>query len=137
MRVVFAGTPEVAVPALEAIAASSHELVGVVTRPDAPAGRGRGLVRSPVGAWADERGVEVLTPARPREQGWRPRRAGARRAWRVIATALANSGDAGDRQLAAAINSYANGMERTGQSTREDIGLDPLMRPSVPAGRSR
>ena len=41
MRVVFAGTPEVAVPALEAIAASEHELVGVVTRPDAPAGRGR------------------------------------------------------------------------------------------------
>ncbi|WFE35009.1 methionyl-tRNA formyltransferase [Micromonospora sp. WMMD975] len=67
MRLVFAGTPGVAVPALDAIAASGHELLAVVTRPDAPAGRGRGLVRSPVGAWADERGVEVLTPARPRE----------------------------------------------------------------------
>lgn len=54
-------------PSLDAIAASHHELVAVVTRPDAPAGRGRGLVRSPVGRWADERGVEVLTPARPRE----------------------------------------------------------------------
>ncbi|WBB71545.1 methionyl-tRNA formyltransferase [Micromonospora sp. WMMD1128] len=67
MRLVFAGTPGVAVPALDAIAASGHELLAVVTRPDAPAGRGRGLVRSPVGAWADKRGVEVLTPARPRE----------------------------------------------------------------------
>ncbi|MEV6816389.1 methionyl-tRNA formyltransferase [Micromonospora sp. NPDC051296] len=67
MRVIFAGTPAVAVPPLAAVAASRHELVAVVTRPDAPAGRGRGLVRSPVGAWADERGIEVLTPARPRE----------------------------------------------------------------------
>jgi methionyl-tRNA formyltransferase len=64
---IFAGTPAVALPALDAIAASSHELLAVVTRPDAPAGRGRGLTRSPVGAWADERGIEVLTPARPRE----------------------------------------------------------------------
>ncbi len=67
MRLVFAGTPAVALPALDAIAASRHELVAVLTRPDAPAGRGRHLLRSPVGAWADERGIEVLTPARPRE----------------------------------------------------------------------
>ncbi|MET7970643.1 methionyl-tRNA formyltransferase [Micromonospora sp. NPDC005305] len=67
MRLVFAGTPAVAVPALDAIAASAHDLLAVVTRPDAPAGRGRGLHRSPVGAWADAHGVEVLTPARPRE----------------------------------------------------------------------
>ncbi|MEU5725417.1 methionyl-tRNA formyltransferase [Micromonospora sp. NPDC047738] len=67
MRLIFAGTPAVAVPALDAVAASRHELLAVVTRPDAPAGRGRGLVRSPVGAWADAHGVEVLTPAKPRE----------------------------------------------------------------------
>ncbi|MFI9640767.1 methionyl-tRNA formyltransferase [Micromonospora sp. NPDC051925] len=67
MRLIFAGTPAVAVPALAAVHASGHELVAVVTRPDAPAGRGRGVVRSPVGAWADEHGIEVLTPARPRE----------------------------------------------------------------------
>jgi methionyl-tRNA formyltransferase len=67
VRLLFAGTPEVAVPALDAIAASRHELVAVLTRPDAPAGRGRKLLRSPVGAWADERGIQVLTPARPRE----------------------------------------------------------------------
>ncbi len=67
MRLVFAGTPQVAVPALDALAASQHELLAVVTRPDAPAGRGRHLVRSPVGEWADARGIEVLTPVRPRE----------------------------------------------------------------------
>lgn len=67
MRLVFAGTPAVALPALDAIHASDHEIAAVVTRPDAPAGRGRRLERSPVGAWADEHGVEVLTPQRPRE----------------------------------------------------------------------
>ncbi|MET7672138.1 methionyl-tRNA formyltransferase [Micromonospora luteifusca] len=67
MRVIFAGTPAVAVPALAAVAASGHDLVAVVTRPDAPAGRGRGLSRSPVGEWADAQGIEVLTPARPRD----------------------------------------------------------------------
>jgi len=70
VRVVFAGTPEVAVPALEAIAASDHELVGVVTRPDAPAGRGRRLVASPVGRRAAELGVPVLTPDHPRDPGF-------------------------------------------------------------------
>lgn len=67
MRVVFAGTPEVAVPALDAIAESSHELVGVVTRPDAPAGRGRRLVASPVAQRAEELGVPVLKPEHPKD----------------------------------------------------------------------
>lgn len=67
MRVVFAGTPEVAVPALDAIAASRHELVGVVTRPDAPSGRGRRLVASPVAQRAEELGVPVLKPEHPRD----------------------------------------------------------------------
>ncbi|MCY1142316.1 methionyl-tRNA formyltransferase [Actinoplanes sp. Pm04-4] len=73
MRLVFAGTPAVAVPSLDAIAASGHELLAVVTRPDAPAGRGRRLVRSPAAAWADERGIEVLTPDRPREPEFQER----------------------------------------------------------------
>ena len=64
---VFAGTPEVALPALEAVAASRHELAGVVTRPDAPAGRGRKLVASPIAARAEELGVPVLKPHRPGE----------------------------------------------------------------------
>jgi methionyl-tRNA formyltransferase len=67
MRVVFAGTPEVALPALEAVAESSHELVGVVTRPDAPAGRGRRLVASPVARRADELGLPVLKPDHPKD----------------------------------------------------------------------
>lgn len=67
MRVVFAGTPEVAVPSLEAIAASRHELVGVVTRPDAPAGRGRKLVASPVAQRAEELGIPVLKPEHPKD----------------------------------------------------------------------
>ncbi|GAA3684395.1 methionyl-tRNA formyltransferase [Nocardioides ginsengisoli] len=67
MRVVFAGTPEVAVPALDAIADSGHELVGVVTRPDAPAGRGRKLTPSPVAQRAAELGVPVLKPIHPRD----------------------------------------------------------------------
>lgn len=65
MRLVFAGTPDVALPSLRALLDSDrHEVVAVVTRPDAPAGRGRRLVRSPVGALADDHGIEVLTPAR-------------------------------------------------------------------------
>ncbi|MFJ5219113.1 methionyl-tRNA formyltransferase [Streptomyces sp. NPDC088354] len=69
MRLVFAGTPEVAVPALDALIASGrHEVVAVVTRPDAVAGRGRKLVASPVAQRAEEAGIEVLKPTRPRDE---------------------------------------------------------------------
>jgi methionyl-tRNA formyltransferase len=67
MRVVFAGTPQAAVPALDALLKSGHEVVAVVTRPDAPAGRGLHLEPSPVAQRATEAGVEVLKPARPRD----------------------------------------------------------------------
>src|SRR5579875_3138930 len=67
MRLVFAGTPQTAIPALDALLASSHEVAAVVTRPDAPAGRGRRVERSPVAQRASAAGLEVLTPARPRE----------------------------------------------------------------------
>ncbi len=67
MRLVFAGTPEVAVPALDAIADSGHDLVGVITRPDAPSGRGRKLVASPVAQRAEELGLPVLRPDHPRD----------------------------------------------------------------------
>ncbi len=73
MRVVFAGTPDVAVPALDAIAASDHELVGVVTRPEARSGRGRRLVASPVAVRAAELGVPVLTPQHPRDPDFQER----------------------------------------------------------------
>ena len=67
MRLVFAGTPAAALPSLEALLASQHDVVAVLTRPDAPSGRGRTLVPSPVKARALEAGLEVLTPARPSE----------------------------------------------------------------------
>lgn len=67
MRLVFAGTPEVAVPSLDALAASRHDLVGVVTRPDAPSGRGRKLTPSPVALRAEELGIPVLKPEHPRD----------------------------------------------------------------------
>ncbi len=71
MRLVFAGTPEVAVPALDALIGSGrHEVVAVVTRPDAPAGRGRRLVASPVAQRAEEAGIEVLKPVKPRDEAF-------------------------------------------------------------------
>lgn len=65
VRLVFAGTPDVAVPSLDALSSSSHDVVAVLTRPDARAGRGRTLVASPVKERALELGLEVLTPSRP------------------------------------------------------------------------
>ena len=62
MRVVFAGTPGPAVPSLRALLASEHDVVGVLTRPDARAGRGRTLRPSPVRAVAQEHGIPVATP---------------------------------------------------------------------------
>ncbi|MEU9894447.1 methionyl-tRNA formyltransferase [Streptomyces phaeochromogenes] len=71
MKLVFAGTPEVAVPALDALIASGrHEVAAVVTRPDAPAGRGRRLVASPVAERAEEAGIEVLKPVKPRDEAF-------------------------------------------------------------------
>jgi methionyl-tRNA formyltransferase len=73
MRLVFAGTPEVAVPALDALLASRHEVVAVLTRPDARAGRGRVEVESPVARRAAEAGIETLKPARASDPALRER----------------------------------------------------------------
>lgn len=67
MRLVFAGTPQTALPALDALLKSRHEVVAAITRPDAPAGRGRRLTPSPVGRRAAEAGIEVLKPAKARD----------------------------------------------------------------------
>jgi methionyl-tRNA formyltransferase len=67
VRLVFAGTPKAAVPSLRALLASRHEVVAVLTRPDAPAGRGRRTTRSPLAQQADAAGVPVLTPERVRD----------------------------------------------------------------------
>ena len=79
LRVVFAGTPEFAVPALAALCASRHAVVAVYTQPDRPAGRGRTLQPAAVKTAARARGLPVLqpetlkTPAAVAElEGWRP-----------------------------------------------------------------
>lgn len=59
MRIVFAGTPEFAVPSLRALVRAGHEIVGVLTREDAPLGRKRVLTPSPVAVAADELGIPV------------------------------------------------------------------------------
>ena len=65
MRLVFAGTPAAAVPSLDGLLKSGHEVAAVVTRPDAPAGRGLHVAPSPVAERARLAGIEVLRPARP------------------------------------------------------------------------
>lgn len=65
MRVVFAGTPEPAVPSLQALLDSHHDVIAVVTRPDAPSGRGRTLTASPIAELAERHGIETLKPAKP------------------------------------------------------------------------
>ncbi|HEX8362186.1 MAG TPA: methionyl-tRNA formyltransferase [Longimicrobium sp.] len=70
MRIVFWGTPEFAVPALRAIADEGHDVAGVVTQPDRPAGRGRGVTQSAVKREALEMGVPVLQPERARGDGF-------------------------------------------------------------------
>lgn len=67
MRLVFAGTPAAAVPALQALLVSEHEVVAVISRPDAPTGRGRRRVASPIAALAREVGLELLTPLTARD----------------------------------------------------------------------
>jgi len=67
MRLVFAGTPQTALPSLRAILDSRHDVVAVLTRPDAPTGRSRKLSPSPVAQVATDAGIEVLRPQRPRD----------------------------------------------------------------------
>ncbi|CAG0944648.1 methionyl-tRNA formyltransferase [Gammaproteobacteria bacterium] len=81
-RIVFAGSPEFAVPALERLVASSHQVVAVLTQPDRPAGRGRKLQAGPVKACALAHGLPLLQPASLR------RDAGAREALRGLAPDL-------------------------------------------------
>lgn len=90
MRIVFAGTPDTAVPSLKALIDSdAHEIVAVITRPDAPKGRGRTLHRSPVGEVADAAGIEVLTPTSGRD----PELASALRELEVEAAAVVAYGN--------------------------------------------
>ena len=62
MQIAVAATPEVALPTLEALLKSEHNLVSVITQPDRPAGRGLSLKESPVAIWAKDRGISVRKP---------------------------------------------------------------------------
>jgi methionyl-tRNA formyltransferase len=73
MRLVFAGTPAAAVPSLDALLKSRHEVAAVITRPDAPAGRGRRVGPSPVAERAAEVGLEALKPVTPRDEDFQRR----------------------------------------------------------------
>lgn len=66
MRVIFMGTPDFAVPSLEALL-TKHEVVLVVTQPDKPKGRGKKMVPTPVKACALEHGIPVLQPEKVKE----------------------------------------------------------------------
>lgn len=64
MKIVFMGTPDFAVPTLRALVSHGHEVVGVFTQPDRPAGRGKRLKPSPVKVAAQELGIEIYQPER-------------------------------------------------------------------------
>ncbi|UVT15529.1 MAG: methionyl-tRNA formyltransferase [Nitrospira sp.] len=66
MRIVFMGTPEFAVPSLEALLRSNDQVVGVVTQPDRPKGRGQHLVPPPVKLVAERAGIPILQPLKIR-----------------------------------------------------------------------
>ncbi|MER2473872.1 methionyl-tRNA formyltransferase [Photorhabdus laumondii] len=68
LRIVFAGTPDFAARHLEALLMSQHQVVGVLTRPDKPAGRGKKLTPSPVKVLAEERNITVFQPATLRSE---------------------------------------------------------------------
>ena len=72
MRVLFAGTPASAVPVLEYLLSSEHEVVAVLTRPPAKSGRGRKLTPSPVAQLAERSGIKVYTPSSLKDAQQRP-----------------------------------------------------------------
>jgi methionyl-tRNA formyltransferase len=79
LRIAFAGTPDFSVPALEALLGAGYDLVGVLTQPDRPKGRGRQMASSPVKAFAVTHGITVSQPltlkddaGRAELAAWRP-----------------------------------------------------------------
>jgi methionyl-tRNA formyltransferase len=68
MKIIFAGTPEFAVPALAALIAAGHDVVMVLTQPDRPAGRGMKLKASPVKVLAEQHGLNIFQPVTLKDQ---------------------------------------------------------------------
>ena len=73
MKVLFWGTPAFALPALRSLSEEGHVVVGVVTQPDRPAGRGREVAMSPIKREALEEGIPVLQPEKARGECSPPR----------------------------------------------------------------
>lgn len=69
MKIIFAGTPEFAVPPLKALIASDHQVVAVYTQPDRPQGRGRKIIPTPVKAVAESAGIPVFQPESFKDPG--------------------------------------------------------------------
>lgn len=67
MQIVFMGTPDFSVPVLEALAGSKHQVIGAITQPDKPKGRGRSIVMTPVKEKALELGIPVYQPVKVRD----------------------------------------------------------------------
>lgn len=88
MRIIFMGTPEFAVPSLEALLRSDDEVVGVVAQPDRPKGRGHALVPPPVKVVAQSAGKPVLQPTKMKD----PAFLGAINEWRPDVIAVAAFG---------------------------------------------
>ena len=61
-RIIFMGTPDFAVPVLDALTHTTHKIAGVYTRPDQPAGRGKQLQSSPIKRFAETRGLPIFQP---------------------------------------------------------------------------
>lgn len=70
MRIVFMGTPDFSVPTLEALIRGGHEVIGVVTQPDKPKGRGKAVLMTPVKEKALEYGIPVYQPVKAREESF-------------------------------------------------------------------
>ena len=68
MKIIFMGTPDFSVPSLKTIFSEEYELIGVVTQPDRPRGRGKRLLPSPVKKWALEKGINIYQPLRARDE---------------------------------------------------------------------
>jgi len=70
MRLVFMGSPEFAIPSLQKLVQSKHQIAGVVTVPDKPKGRGRKLSQSAVKTFAGEHGLKIFTPTNLKDEGF-------------------------------------------------------------------
>lgn len=69
MRIAFAASPQVAIASILAVQASKHDLVRIFSQPDRPAGRGRGLLATPVSEWAHQNSLELHCPEKSSEMG--------------------------------------------------------------------